>query len=500
MCGLTLTISTLAHASQPSNAALVRSLHAANSARGPNSQGLYTRRVQTPAGQILVSLSASVLGLRGEGVTAQPLVGKRGVLGWNGQVFSGLDVAPNENDTRVIFDKLEAGESPSDVLQAIEGPFAFIYLSTFILSSSRSAEARRQGVPMRALNGGEAGVVHLSELSLGHGDSIDFEQAVRLISPSNRVATVNTVAAPEVNLGAEPALAECDAFIENLLASVRRRVENIPAPVPGCIPVGEPIELVNVAFEEPRKENQRSGRQQPPSVATYNVPDRVSGRDAVLELQSACPGRDFQFVEVNVTVEESRNFRQSIVDVMYPSNTEMDISLAYPLYFASRGQGIIKHPDGTETPHVVTAKVYISGLGADEQLGGYSRHRRAFERASWIGLQDEVQMDLDRIPLRNLSRDDRVISSHARDARYPYLDLGFINYVSSLPIWQKCNFSLGPGHGDKLLIRLAAERCGLHLTSHRVKRAMQFGTKSAKLQESRPRGFNAGAQVIQDIA
>lgn len=107
-------------------------------------------------------------------------------------------------------------------------------------------------------------------------------------------------------------------------------------------------------------------------------------------------------------------------------------------------------------------------------------------------------MDLDRIPLRNLSRDDRVISSHARDARYPYLDLGFIKYVSSLPMWQKCNFALGPGHGDKLLIRLAAERCGLPLTSHRVKRAMQFGTKSAKLQESRPRGFNAGAQVIQE--
>jgi asparagine synthetase B (glutamine-hydrolysing) len=88
-------------------------------------------------------------------------------------------------------------------------------------------------------------------------------------------------------------------------------------------------------------------------------------------------------------------------------------------------------------------------------------------------------MDLDRIPLRNLSRDDRVISSHTRDARYPYLDLGFIKYVSSLPMWQKCNFALGPGHGDKLLIRLAAERCGLPLTSHRVKRAMQFGTKSA---------------------
>jgi asparagine synthetase B (glutamine-hydrolysing) len=78
--------------------------------------------LDTPAGDVLVSLSASVLGLRGEGVTAQPLVGKRGALGWNGQVFNGLDLGLRDNDTRAIFDKLEAGESPTAVLQEIEGP------------------------------------------------------------------------------------------------------------------------------------------------------------------------------------------------------------------------------------------------------------------------------------------------------------------------------------------------------------------------------------------
>lgn len=35
--------------------------------------------------QIEVRLSASVLGLRGE-ITQQPIIGKRGILGWNGQV------------------------------------------------------------------------------------------------------------------------------------------------------------------------------------------------------------------------------------------------------------------------------------------------------------------------------------------------------------------------------------------------------------------------------
>lgn len=71
---------------------------------------------------------------------------------------------------------------------------------------------------------------------------------------------------------------------------------------------------------------------------------------------------------------------------MYPSDTEMDLSLAYPLYFASLGRGQV---DGAA--YRVGAKVYFSGLGADEQLAGYTRHRKAFEREGWAGLVDEVR-------------------------------------------------------------------------------------------------------------
>lgn len=87
-----------------------------------------------------MKLYASVLSLRGREVTAQPLVGKRGVLGWNGQVsfrylhtleccylihiqvFQGLEVPNGENDTRRLFEWLEAGGEPEEVLSTIEGP------------------------------------------------------------------------------------------------------------------------------------------------------------------------------------------------------------------------------------------------------------------------------------------------------------------------------------------------------------------------------------------
>lgn len=41
-------------------------------------------------------------------------------------------------------------------------------------------------------------------------------------------------------------------------------------------------------------------------------------------------------------------------------------------------------------PYHSQARVLLSGLGADEQLGGYSRHREAFRHGSWERLIQEV--------------------------------------------------------------------------------------------------------------
>lgn len=71
-------------------------------------------------------------------------------------------------------------------------------------------------------------------------------------------------------------------------------------------------------------------------------------------------------------------------------------------WFASRGVGQIKMEDGEMTPYTSQAKVLLSGLGADEQLGGYSRHKDQFSASGWEGLIEELQLDLDRISTRNL--------------------------------------------------------------------------------------------------
>lgn len=62
-------------------------------------------------------------------------------------------------------------------------------------------------------------------------------------------------------------------------------------------------------------------------------------------------------------------------------------------------------------------QVVLTGIGADEQLAGYSRHRVRFTKSGHEGLIQELKMELDRIPSRNLGRDDRVIGDHGKEAR-----------------------------------------------------------------------------------
>jgi hypothetical protein len=66
----------------------------------------------------------------------------------------------------------------------------------------------------------------------------------------------------------------------------------------------EPIDLLNVAFENPRKmnansdENKKQKQQHAPKLRkdAYRVPDRVTGLMEVEELRRLCPGRVWNFV------------------------------------------------------------------------------------------------------------------------------------------------------------------------------------------------------------
>lgn len=96
--------------------------------RGPDRSQDVTKSSSDPDYSCL--FSAHVLHMRGS-LTPQPLQDDDGnLLLWNGEVFGGLTVEPEENDTKVILDQLSSCRSPSDVssvLSQVKGPWAIIY-------------------------------------------------------------------------------------------------------------------------------------------------------------------------------------------------------------------------------------------------------------------------------------------------------------------------------------------------------------------------------------
>ncbi|OAX44828.1 hypothetical protein K503DRAFT_728526 [Rhizopogon vinicolor AM-OR11-026] len=270
------------------------------------------------------------------------------------------------------------------------------------------------------------------------------------------------------------------------------------------VPRDEPIDLLNVAFENPRKiqlqtdgnigaiskrEKKRQLKASERNAAvkestSYMVPDRVTGLQEVGELRRLCHGRTWNFVEVDVPYEESQAARAAVEATMFPGRTVMDLSLAMALYFASKGVGKIRASAVSDDsrPYTSPARVLLNGLGSDELLGGYGRHRTAYITRGWQGVIDELQLELDRIPTRNLGRDDRVISSSGKETRHPFLSLTVVSFLAGLPVHLKLDPRLELGVGDKMLLRLAARKVGLLEASVRKKRAMQFGSHSARME------------------
>ena len=133
------------------------------------------------------------------------------------------------------------------------------------------------------------------------------------------------------------------------------------------------------------------------------------------------------------------------------------------------------------TPYQSKSRVFLVGIGADEQLAGYARHRTAFLNGGSEALRAELQLDISRIWQRNLGRDDRCISSFGHEARFPYLDEHVMMYLSALPVEDLLDVTRPRGVGDKFILRLVAQY-GLHLKTCTTlaKRAIQFGTRLAK--------------------
>lgn len=321
----------------------------------------------------------------------------------------------------------------------------------------------------------------------------------------------------------------CDQLLKILAESVHERISNTPNHCKQCVsskascthprvgvlfsggidctivalladrfvPPDVPICLLNVAFEKIIRSGNpkfRKNGSEASAEIDWDVPDRLTGRSTWKELQQLRPSREWHFVEINVTRKELQNYKDRISDLVFPLKSVLDESLGAALWFASRGEGLVENSE-----YKSTCRVMLIGSGADELFGGYSRHRVAFYRAitsksaqpsedeiraGFSHLMVELDLDWNRLPSRNLARDDRIIGDHGVTPRTPYLQEDFISVVQSLKAEQRCYHPLGEGIGDKLTLRLCGYKLGLRMSAKLRKRALQFGSRIADRKQN----------------
>ncbi|VDK18389.1 unnamed protein product [Anisakis simplex] len=282
-----------------------------------------------------------------------------------------------------------------------------------------------------------------------------------------------------------------------------------------CIDPSMCIDLINVSFDQ----NSKWVRKRDSCILLIannilqdfsGAPDRVRGIEAYEHLRECYPSREFRLILVNVDRDELADCRRRhIARLVRPSETVLDDSIACVLWFAARAEGVLyanttmppeslKHSSNSQVDRVKSeSKVVIVGSGADELFGGYSRHRGCYENAGRLAAIDEMQRELIRIGERNLGRDDRIISAHSKDVRAPYLDDLFVEWVNCLPLELKSDFTKIRGVGEKALIRRALKHFGAPRTLFAApKRAMQFGTRIAKLEERKEKGSDRCSRLV----
>lgn len=499
--------------------------------RGPD----YIKYQQFVHSELNFQMFSSILSLR-QPFTAQPIAKGQFVLQFNGEIYE--TDCEFSNDTEFLINQIF--EKGIEVLELINGEFAFVLLDKVknVVYFGRDKIGKRSlcyrfdrdlmisSVPLPGYIECEGHSLYKFDLELLDVEKISYDNGLQSLKMGEidvsckvleiyqklkqstfiRQETIFPLNSTEANL----AVLFSGGIDCTIIAALL--MENF-------IELNQlfKIDLLTVGFDNPRT-----------GLEASKSPDRELGLKSWFNLCKKFPQLDIRLIEINIDYESWLLHKRKVANLMYPQQTEMDLSIAIAFYFASNNEfpctklELVNHEVDWDTfiknrsqyiksaEYYLTAKVLFSGLGADELFAGYSRHESIFSSLQptmdaseqFKELSDLLIHDIEIIHKRNLGRDDRVISSWGKELRYPYLDEGFIRYVVN---------EINPNYKIKLeflttkkgkviakpirkwILREVARYMNLEFVLNEPKRAIQFGSKSAKLEigQSKAKGTDA---------
>ena len=180
----------------------------------------------------------------------------------------------------------------------------------------------------------------LSTITIATTTTATLNNAPSTTNTTSFTTTVSNLTIPPVSFEEDPLL---ESARLGILFSGGLDCLTLAALVDTYLPLGEPIDLLNVAFENPRTLSQKSEFHPLTSYSQYQVPDRLTGEQSLQELKALYPNRPWRLVLINVSYVEYLQTVPLIQSLMNPLNTVMDLSIGIAFWFASRGIGLLEN-------------------------------------------------------------------------------------------------------------------------------------------------------------
>jgi asparagine synthase (glutamine-hydrolysing) len=131
--------------------------------------------------------------------------------------------------------------------------------------------------------------------------------------------------------------------------------------------------------------------------------------------------------------------------------------------------------------------VLLSGQGADELFGGYSRYLLMDSDQ----LAKGMKQDLENLLLRGVDNEHRIATHFGKIIHHPYLHPDVIREATLLPTDQCID-----GQSRKVVLREVARLLGLHQVADRPKKAAQYGSGVMKVMKAEAKHRGVGLREL----